>query len=291
MPSALKTLSVPYASRVENVYVSNGQAVRQGDRLLTVQPSEDALLAVTQAKQELATATQELKLVQNRVQLKLATQHEVITSQLRVAQTKALLQDLTARGSLQSHTLRAEAAGVIVMVNAQQGQRLLAASPLLQWLEQNQWGVTLGIESEAINQLHEQQPVLLTPVNRMVTQPITGRVTLITRQIDPVTHLLNILVTPEANANLFLNESMQGQITVAAKKTLVAPKAAVLPDEDAYSVFTVVNKYAVKHRVQLGLENTTQVEIIAPTLKAQDDLVVLGNYELQDGMAVAVKQP
>jgi len=49
--------------------------------------------------------------------------------------------------------------------------------------------------------------------------------------------------------------------------------------------------HAVKHQVQAGLENDTQIEVIANDLKEQDDIVVLGNYELEDGMAVEVKQP
>jgi hypothetical protein len=41
----------------------------------------------------------------------------------------------------------------------------------------------------------------------------------------------------------------------------------------------------------VGLENDTQIEVIANDLKEQDDIVVLGNYELEDGMVVEVKQP
>lgn len=79
---------------------------------------------------------------------------------------------------------------------------------------------------------------------------------------------------------------MQGEIELATKKTLVAPRVAVLPDEDGYKVFTVVDNKAVKHKVELGLQTESQVEIIASTLKAGDELVILGNYELQDAMPV-----
>jgi RND family efflux transporter MFP subunit len=291
LPSALKTLSVPFACRIKNIKVTNGQAVRKGDPLLTVQPGEDALLAVTQAQQELSAAKQEQKLLQERISLKLATQHELVTSQLRVAQAKALVQDLTSRGATQTHTLTADSSGVISLVNVQQGQRLPAASPLLQWLEQNQWGVSFGVEPENFGQLRLQQEVFLMPVNRAVVHPIRGRIELITQQIDPLTHLITILVRPDAESGLLLNELVQGRITVSSKRTLVAPRAAVLPDADAYSLFTVVQGHAVKHRVQLGIENDKQVEIIGATLKEQDDMVVLGNYELQDGMAVEIKQP
>jgi RND family efflux transporter MFP subunit len=291
LPNNLKTLSVPYASRIENVYVSNGQSIHAGDSLLTIQPSEDALLVIKHAQQELAAATQEQKLLQGRIHLKLATQHELVASQLRVDQAKALIQDLTARGSLKSHTLKAEKAGVISTINVQQGQRIAAGSPLLQWAEQNQWRVSLGIEPSSIAQLKTRQQVSLLPATRTFDQAIPGVIESIAQQIDPASHLLTVVVKPSTTAGLLLNESVEGEISLSSKQALVAPSAAVLPDEDGYSVYTVLDNHAIKHRVKLGTETDTQVEVIDPTLNAQDVIVMLGNYELTDGMAVEVQQP
>ena len=84
---------------------------------------------------------------------------------------------------------------------------------------------------------------------------------------------------------------LKRKIIVSSANTLVAPRQALLPDGNAYSLFTIEKGHAVKHQVQVGLENDTQIEVIANDLKEQDDIVVLGNYELEDGMAVEVKQP
>jgi len=289
LPSNSKNLSVPYASRIERVYVSNGQTVRAGDPLLTLEPSEDALLSVKQAQQELAAATQEQKLLQGRFQLKLATEHELVTSQLRVDQAKALLQDLTARGSLKTHTLKAEKPGVIAAVNVQQEQRIAAGSPLLQWAEQAQWRIALGIEPSRIGALKTQQAVELTLVNRKLEQSVSGVIEALTQQIDPLSHLVTVIVKPTQQVDFLLNEWVKAHITLSTKNTLVAPRAAVLPDDEGYSVFTVVDKKAVKHTVELGIETDTLVELIDPTLKPQDELVILGNYELTEGMDVEVE--
>ncbi|MEI6544570.1 MAG: efflux RND transporter periplasmic adaptor subunit [Methylococcales bacterium] len=289
LPSNSKNLSVPYASRIERVYVSNGQTVRAGDPLLTLEPSEDALLSVKQAQQELAAATQEQKLLQGRFQLKLATEHELVTSQLRVDQAKALLQDLTARGSLKTHTLKAEKPGVIAAVNVQQEQRIAAGSPLLQWAEQAQWRIALGIEPSRIGALKTQQVVELALVNRKLEQSVSGVIEAMTQQIDPQSHLVTVIVKPSKQVDFLLNEWVKAHITLSTKNTLVAPRAAVLPDDEGYSVFTVVDKKAVKHTVELGIETDTLVELIDPTLKPQDELVILGNYELTEGMDVEVE--
>jgi multidrug efflux pump subunit AcrA (membrane-fusion protein) len=133
--------------------------------------------------------------------------------------------------------------------------------------------------------------VLLTPVNKPVAQPVKGHIATITHQIDPVTRLLNVFVRPESNQQLLINDFVQAQIIVSSANTLVAPRQALLPDGKAYSLFTIENGHAVKHQVQTGLENDNQIEVIANDLKELDNIVVEGNYELEDGMAVEVKQP
>ncbi|MFZ2727849.1 MAG: efflux RND transporter periplasmic adaptor subunit [Methylococcaceae bacterium] len=285
LPNALQTLSVAFASRIIKVYVAQGQSVKQGEALLSVQPDETMQLALSQAQEELSAAKQDLALVQGRLALKLATQHELLTAQTRVVQAEAMLRDLTARGLTHQHILTAPTAGIITALHVGQGQRLASAMPLLEWLPQQQISVTLGVEPENIEQLQLNQSVTLKPINRASSSQ-TGHITLINAQVDPLSHLLNIIVKPDKPAQLLLNEAVQAEITLATKTTLVAPRAAVLPDENAYKVFTVVDNKAVKHKVELGLQNESQVELIAPTLKANDELVILGNYELQDGMSV-----
>jgi len=148
--------------------------------------------------------------------------------------------------------------------------------------------VRLGIEPEDYDHLQVDQQVLITPVNTPVSEPVKGRIEIITHQIDPTTRLLNVFVRPALNQTLLINDFVEGRIIISLVNTLLVPRQAVLPDDGGYSLFTVENGHAVKHQVQLGLENDTQVEVIATDLKEQDEAVVLGNYELESGMAVSV---
>ena len=61
-----------------------------------------------------------------------------------------------------------------------------------------------------------------------------------------------------------------------------------MPDNGGYSLFTIENARAVKHKVQIGLENDSQIQVIAADLKERDAVVVLGSYELETGMPVSV---
>jgi RND family efflux transporter MFP subunit len=290
-PDKLQTISLPYNSEIEAIQVTDGQLVQRGDVLLTVKSNADANLQLEQAREELDAAIQENKLLKDRIALKLATQQDLVTTQLRVDQAKVMIKNLKERGIGKSQSIKAEYTGMIHLVNVQQGQRVPAGNPLLQLIDQNQWVVRLGVEPEDFEHLQLKQQVLITPANKRFATPVKGRIETIAHQIDPTTRLLNVLVRTDTNQTLLINDFVQAEVILSSAQTLVAPRQAVLADGMAYSLFTIKKGHAVKHSVQVGLENDKHIEVIADDLQEQDEIVVLGNYELEDGMAVDVKQP
>jgi len=288
LPEKLITLSVPYISKVDKIQVNQGQVVQQGDLLLTLKPGAMAMLQWQQAQSELQAATSENQLLHQRIQLKLATKQDLVISRLRVERAQLMLQNLADQGIAKQQQIKAEHDGIVYLVNVQQGQIIAAGAPLLQLVDQNQWVVRLGIEPEDYEHLKVDQQVLITPVNTPVSEPVKGRIEIITQQIDPLTRLLNVFVRPELNQTLLINDFVDAQIIISSSNVFVVPQQAVLPDDGGYSLFTVENGHAVKHQVQVGLSNDTQIAVLAADLKEQDEVVVLGNYELEPGMLVSV---
>ena len=294
-PDKLQTVSVAYASRIESVAVTEGQLVQKDELLLTLKASDDTDLQWTQAQKEQAAALQAQQLLQERLDLQLATRQELNAAQLRAEQAKTLLDNLLDRGMPAQRKgvrqIKAEQAGIIHLVSVQARQIVPAHSPLLQWLDQNQSAVRLSIEPEDIDLLQRQQPVLITSVNKPTQQAVSGAVETISHQIDPATRLLNVWVRLKQNNGLLINDFVEAQIIVSSANALVAPRSALLPDGNGYRLFTIANGHAVQHQVQTGLANDAQIEIIADDVHEQDDIVVVGNYELEDGMAVRMQQP
>ncbi|MBL1320722.1 MAG: efflux RND transporter periplasmic adaptor subunit [Methylophaga sp.] len=289
LSSKLKTLTVSYASQVEEVRVNQGQFVKQGDLLLTLRPAPSSILQWKQAQSELSAATQENKLLQQRLHLKLATQQDLVGSQLRLKQAQVTLKNLSDQGGNKKQAIRANSPGIVYLSTIQQGQILQAGAPLLQLIDKNQWMVRLGVEPEDYAQLLIDQLVFITPVNTSISKPVKGRIKLITHQIDPTTRLLNIFVKPESNQTLLMNDFVQGEIIVSSVEALLAPLQAVLPEGDRYFIFSVKDGHAIKHWVQTGLKNDHFIELIQSDLNLQDEVVVLGNYQLESGMAVSIK--
>ena len=90
---------------------------------------------------------------------------------------------------------------MIVAVHVQQEQRLAAGSPLLQWAEESQWRIDLGVEASQVGVLRKQQVVELIPVSRKLEQPVSAVVESIAQQIDPLSHLVSVMVKPATKAD------------------------------------------------------------------------------------------
>jgi len=96
-----------------------------------------------------------------------------------------------------------------------------------------------------------------------------------------------VMVQPQAGSKLLLEDFVSGQLTKVAADGLVVPRDAVLPGEGTdFELFTVRDGKAVKHTVRVGVENDQEAQVMAEGLKAGDPAVVIGNFELEDGMAV-----
>lgn len=288
-PGAVQAISVPFESQVRRVFVSSGQRVVSGEKLLEITPSPDTQLQMEEARHAVQSAKQSLHYVQQRLALKLATNDQVLQAQQTLQNAQLRLDSLERRGIERQRELRTDMAGLILTVAVQEGAIVPAGSPLVELVAQDRLEVRLGVEPEDLDQLQPAQAIVLRRVNRPAAYKVTGQIRKISRAVNPATRFVDVFVTLPSSADFLLNEYIWGTITIASIEGLIVPRAAVLPEEGRYVVFTIHAGRAKKHSVQLGVENNQEVEVISHDLHPNDQVVILGNYELRDGMAVAVE--
>jgi len=288
-PGALQTVSVPFESQVRQIMVSNGQKVAKGNDLLEIKPSPDTALQLEQAAQALDLARQSRQFVERKFELKLATNDQVLQAKQALQQAQLRLESMKKRGVGAPRIIHADAGGLIKKVFAQEGAIVPAGNPLLEIVAQNRLEVRLGVEPDDINRVGPNQPVSLTRVNVPSAPAVTGHIRKISYGLDPATRLVDVFVTLPTSADFLLGESISGAIAVASVQGLIVPHSAILPEGQGHSLFTIKDNRAVKHLVQVGLRNDKEVEIKGARLQAGEPVVVLGNYELKNGMAVKVE--
>jgi len=287
---AARTVSVPFESRVRRILVTEGQRVSQGDPLLEIEPSADTSLQIQQARNDYESAKKAAEYMRQRFELQLATNDQVLQATQALEQAQAKLESMRRRGSEVLQTIRANAASLISKVAVPEGAIVPAGNSLLELVAQNRLEARLGVEPEIVQRIKQAQEIALTRVNRSGSATIHGRVRKISRAADPTTRLVQIFVEIPSSASFLLGEYVAGKIAVASAEGLVVPRSAVLPEEDHYVLFSVEHNRAKEHRVRVGLQNDREIEVIAPDLHPDDLAVILGNYELKDGMTVSVEK-
>ena len=261
-PDRVRIIVAPFPCRIRNLLVTTGQAVKAGD---------------------------EVKLVEQRLGMQLATRQDQSQAQQRLRAAQIHLQSLVSRGQPSPRTLVTEAGGVISRLDAQKGQIVPADQVLVEMIGSEQIEVRLGVEVEDQAYLHSGQTVDLLRVNGP-EQTFTGKVRLVTRQVNPETRLVDVFVQPAGEFPLLLNEYVQGKIVISSDESLVAPREAVLPGEGSSFLFTVAGGVARKRQVTPGLAGEAGVQVTGEGLAEGQLVVVQGNSELEDGMSVEVER-
>ncbi len=252
-----RSSAVPYESLVQTITVTEGQQVSNHEALIEVGPSPATQLEFEQAQLEYETAKKNATLVTERMDLKLATRQETLDAQQRLMLSKQRVENWRKKGLGAPTVLKSDSAGVVWNIQVQPGEIVPAGQMMLAMVPEGKAGVILGIEPENIDQFGLGTTAHITRVNGSPEHsPIAGKVSFIAQQLNPDTRLIDVLVQPDQIQNgLLLNEYVSGQIVISSKETLIAPKAAVLPDDQGFHLFTFSNQHAVRHSVQIGLKD------------------------------------
>ncbi len=288
--SEIRTVSVPIQTKITRVLVSAGQPVVQGEDLIRVAPSPLARLKLAEARNAAIAAGKNLAQVQQRFQLKLTTQRRVLRAQQAVQLAELQLESLQAQGGGLTKPLMASTDGVVSKINVQTGQIVAAGSPLLEIVSGHHIEAQLGVEPAYVKQIQTGEAIRLAPVNQALSNSFMGHIRLITRRVNPDTRLVNVYVSVPRKVPLILNGYVRGSVVIARKKALVVPRKAVLPSGGAWVLYTISKGHAVRHVVRLGLRNDHGVEVIGHGLKTGMPVVIAGNYELTNGMAVQMEK-
>jgi RND family efflux transporter MFP subunit len=290
-PGKTHSVSIAFETRVRHVLVAPGQFVRENDPLVEIELSPAAQVQFQQAKNAAEAAQKELKQTQERFNLKLATNQDLSAAEKTARDAEAQLTALQRAGAGGDNRVHSDVTGVIAKVNAQDGQIVPPGNSIVEIVAENDIEVKLGVEAEDLSAAQEGAPVTIIPLNDPTAPKVEGTIRLVTRRIDPATRLVDVYVTLPAGTKLFLDGYVRGEIQRTEKNALAVPRSAVLPNESReFEIFTVANNHAIRHTVRIGAENPNEIQVIANDLHEGDPVVTLGNYELEDGMAVEIKK-
>ena len=288
-PGSLCAISLSYDARVLSVAVSEGEAVKAQERLIEVQGSPDARLALDEARLSAEAAGRAYQQVKVQNQLHLADDSALANATKDYKSALARQKSLEARDLFAPRWLTSSAAGVITRLGAQSGAIVPAGAPLAEVAAPAKLAVRLGIEPSAAKGLKPGAKIRLSAVDGKGANPLEAAILSVAPAVNPSTRLVDLYAALPKDPPFLLGEYVEGTITPEGVKSLVVPYEAVLPQGGGHVVFTVDQNKAARHEVTLLARTDHEVAVSGKGLSAGQMVVTAGAYELEDGMAVCTE--
>jgi RND family efflux transporter MFP subunit len=287
MTGKVESISFPRAGQVSRLLVVQGQRVKQGTPLATLVSDPSTQVTYNQAVNAVNSARGELKRNEELFSLQLATQSQVDNARKTLQDAQATMDaQRKLGGELGSATVTAPFDGVVTALAVGQGDRIQPGATILQLGHTDSLRVQFGIEPDDSGLVKVGMPVILASVQNS-RQTISAAITQMQDLIDPKTQLINALVVlPVQRASLLVpGMRVKGAVQVGEHKGWAVQRQAVLTDDQGAYIFQVSQGRARRVNVSKGQESQDLV-VISGALDTSLPVVVLGNYELQDGMKV-----
>ena len=283
----LETVSVAQGARIAQIVVLAGQRVAKGELLAVVDNDPTGQATYAQAASALGFAEREHARIDGLFALQLATRSQLDAAAKQVIDAKAAVAAQAKLGAAQGETrLTAPFAGVVSALSVAQGDRVAAGAAVLQLGRSDHLKAMLAIEPALATQLHAGLPVSLSGPQDGAAS-VQATITTLQDIIDAKSQMriATVDLNPGQQAGLIPGMRVHALIALGKRQAWSVPRQAVLSDDAGDYVFQVAKGKAHRIAVYKLVDTGTRYGIDGP-LDAAQDVVVLGNYELQDGMAV-----
>jgi len=289
-PQAARNVSAARAGEVTAIAVLPGAAVKRGTALLTLAAAPEAAAAYTQAKADAEAARTALASARALFEEHLATNAQLADAERTAASAEANLAAQEKLGGSEAETVvRAPADGVVAAIAVHVGDRVAENTTLVSFAGTGAPFVELGIDPEDAARVAPGMPVKVTAVFD-ASRSFETRVAEVGARVDETSGLVEVMAPlPPKSAGAFMpGSAVTAEIVLKESDTVAVPRSAVLHDDAGDYVFTVADGKAHRVAVTAGADDGAFVAV-TQGLKAGVRVVTLGNYELEDGMAV--KEP
>ena len=300
-PKVSVVVGAPIAEQLVEMFVNEGDAVRQGQPIARFR--DDVLRAnALSARADLQTAT-----TQVRVAAAESTRAETLFAEGAIARrdhdnTLLALESMRSRAALsasqaaasddrlETATVKSPVAGVVSLRSAQAGDRVDFGKPIMTIVDNSVLQLEASVEARWLSELRIGRPVALTVASMRDT--IIGRISRINPAADPATRQVRIYVDIANPGSLVGGLYASGRALVREAKDAVAvPRTAVRREGTSGEpvVYVVASGIIARRPVTLGIEDADRGLVQITGGVAVGELVIVGPVDgLADGMRVDV---
>ncbi|MBR3871122.1 MAG: efflux RND transporter periplasmic adaptor subunit [Paludibacteraceae bacterium] len=284
LPSTLEgydnmKVSTSVSGIIDEILVDVGDKVSKGQLLVKMDPTQYtttklqyANLGVEMGRMD---ALKEAGSISQQIYDQTKTQYNQLKEQLALYETNTFV--------------RADFAGVISARNFEPGE-LCAGQPILQLTQINKLKAYINVQENYFPYLKKGMKLTLTS-DIYPGKTFPASVEMVYPTIDPSSHTFSVkVVIPNSSEVLRPGMYVTTSIPVGKVQGLLVPYQAVLKLIGSNERYVFVNNNGVAKRVkvELGKRYDRDIEIISEELKEGDELVVVGQGRLVDGVKLEI---
>jgi multidrug efflux pump subunit AcrA (membrane-fusion protein) len=215
-----------------------------------------------------------------------AAEEDVKSVEAQVRQTKSALD--MAKYQLKNTQVTAPISGKVTSIAVSSGEMVSPSVPLLSIIDVNRIFVKVGISEKDISKIKEGQTVDLK-IDAFPEEKFLGEVVSKGVAVDQISKTLEVkieILQPEVD--IPVGVFARGDILVKTNQdALIIPSSALTRKKDGIYIYVIEEGIARQKEVVLGIIQDERVEILEG-LSEEEEIVVLGNQELEDGLKVDV---
>jgi len=214
-----------------------------------------------------------------------AAEEDIKSVEAQVRQAKAALD--MARYQLKNTQITAPISGKVTSISVSSGEMISPSVPLLSIIDVSRIFVKVGISEKDISKIEIGQKVDLG-IDAFPEEKFRGEVVSKGVAVDQISKALEVkieIVQPETD--IPIGVFARGDILVKTNQNaLIVPSSALTRKKTGIYVYVIEEGIARQKEVVLGIIQDERVEILDGL--SEEEIVVLGNQELEDGLKVNV---
>lgn len=282
-------LSANLSETVSAIHFTDGQRVEEGDLLVSLTSREQkAQLAEAQAGVDVAQ--RQLERARQLADNRFVSPQEVDNLEREYDIARARLRAVESR--LADRLIRAPFDSVVGLREISVGTLLTPGTPVATLHDDSRMKLDFSVPDLYLAKIAPGQEVVAAS-RAYPDRRFEGEVAVIDNEVDPVTRSIRVrAVLPNPNGLLRPGMLMAAQVASSARKALVIPEEALLPQGSQQFVMLVVDGeeglHAEKRQVSIGQRQPGQVEILEG-LEAGDRVITHGSFRVKAGQPVQIK--
>lgn len=215
-----------------------------------------------------------------------AAEEDIKSVEAQVRQTKAALD--MAKYQLKNTQISAPISGKVTSITVSTGEMVSPSVPLLSIIDVSRVFVKVGISEKDISKIKEGQTVDLE-IDAFPEEKFQGEIVSKGVAVNQISKTLEVkieILQPEVD--IPVGVFARGNILVKTNQdALIISSSALVRKKDGIYVYVIEEGIARQKEVVLGIIQAKRVEILEG-LSEEEEIVVLGNQELGDGLKVDV---